>query len=88
MGAGRDAVAQQLVWLPTWHQARLLSTGLGVDPREIAGLWPPESTVPPGEELLGMYRLILERLPREDTQAPLPQGPPYTWSAPDGIWTF
>jgi hypothetical protein len=27
-----DAVAKKLVWLPTWHQARLLAVSLGVKP--------------------------------------------------------
>jgi len=57
-----DAVAQKLVWVPTWHQARLLAAHLGVDAMEIANIWSPKSRVPAGEELLGMYRLILKKL--------------------------
>ena len=57
-----EAVARKLVWLPTWHQARLLCMDLGVGPEKIPGLWPPGLPLPPGDELLGIYRLILEAL--------------------------
>jgi hypothetical protein len=57
-----EEVADKLVWLPTWHQARLLAQQLGVDPEKISGLWRTESVPPPGEELAGLYRMILEAL--------------------------
>ena len=57
-----EEVAEKLVWLPTWHQARLLAQQLDVDPDTISGLWKPESVPPPGEELAGIYRMILEAL--------------------------
>jgi hypothetical protein len=57
-----EAVADRLVWLPTWHQARHLAARLGVDEGRIAGLLSPDSSPSPGDELLGMYRLILEAL--------------------------
>ena len=55
-------VADKLVWLPTWHQARLLAMRLGVDQEKISGLWSPESTPSTGDELLGIHRLIMETL--------------------------
>ena len=57
-----EEVADKLVWLPTWHQARLLAQQLGVDPEKLSGLWKTESVPPPGEELAGIYRMILEAL--------------------------
>jgi hypothetical protein len=57
-----EDVADKLVWLPTWHQARLLAMRLGVDQQKVSGLWSPESTPSPGDELLGIYRLIMEKL--------------------------
>lgn len=58
----QEAVADRLVWLPTWHQARRLSMDLGVDHEKISGLWSPETVASPGAELLGIYRLILDAL--------------------------
>jgi hypothetical protein len=57
-----ENVAEKLVWLPTWHQARLIANGLGVDNSKIAGLWTSESTPAPGEELHAIYGLIIEKL--------------------------
>ena len=57
-----EEIADKLVWLPTWHQARLLCLDLGVLPEKIAGLWSPEEVPSPGEELAGIYRLIIEVL--------------------------
>ncbi len=57
-----EAVADRLLWLPTWHQARQLAALLGVDQERIADLLSPDSPPSPGDELLGIYRLILEAL--------------------------
>ena len=55
-----EEMVDKLVWLPTWHQARLLALRLSVDPQKMTALL--SSGPPPGEELLGLYRLILEAL--------------------------
>ena len=57
-----EALAEKLVWLPTWHQARLIAVRLGVRQDMISGLWSSEVVVSPGDELLGIYRLILKVL--------------------------
>jgi hypothetical protein len=57
-----EAVAEKLVWVPTWHQARLLAVRLGVSEKGIIGLWNHDSASTPGDELDGLYRLILEAL--------------------------
>lgn len=57
-----DAVAERLVWIPTWHQARTLCRDRGV----------PDDTVmrqcggtEPGDDLLRLYGLLLESLAGE-----------------------
>ena len=47
-----EAITKNLIWLPTWHQARLLCHHYGID----ASPQPP--TVSPTEELLILYRRI------------------------------
>ncbi len=57
-----ERVAAQLIWLPTWHQARLLAQRLQVPPQAVAGLWQGSGEPAPGEELLGLYDLLLQAL--------------------------
>ena len=58
----RKVIADKLVWLPTWHQARLLALKRGIGTEKISGIWSPDRLLAPGEELLGIYRLILAML--------------------------
>ena len=57
-----EAIEDKLVWLPTWHQARLLAMRLGVSHEKMSGFWGPDSVPFPGDDLLGMYRLIMGAL--------------------------
>jgi hypothetical protein len=57
-----EAIAEKLIWLPTWHQARFIAENSGIEHHKIAGLLNPESLTAPGDELSGIYRLILEKL--------------------------
>ena len=57
-----EAIAEKLVWLPAWHQARLILENFGIEHHKIAGLLNPESLTTPGGELAAIYRLILEKL--------------------------
>ena len=57
-----DQVAEKLVWLPTWHQARLLALSRGVDPAKVSAIWTADAALSPGQELLFLYRLIAETL--------------------------
>ena len=59
-----ENIVQKLVWLPTWHQARLVSRKLGVDDQSIAAIWQSEQVPAPGEELLQLYRLMIDALKR------------------------
>jgi hypothetical protein len=56
------AVAERLVWLPTWHQARLLCKEMAIDERRVTEIWQTDPLPPVGEELLELYNLLLEAL--------------------------
>jgi len=63
-------IVEKLVWLPTWHQARLLCRKMGIDDDRIAALWRDQSAPAPGEELLRLYQLMIDGLKgRDDTPA-------------------
>ena len=49
-----DELKEKLVWLPTWHQARLLLLRLGAESAGMAGS--------PEEEFLDLYERILDAL--------------------------
>jgi hypothetical protein len=55
-------IAKKLVWLPTYHQARLLCERLGVDQEEVSSLWASSKDIPSGDELLVLYKMILSKL--------------------------
>ena len=57
-----ERVKERLVWLPTWHQARLAAEKLGVDGKALRHIWVGEKTPQPGEELLRLYELLLAAL--------------------------
>ena len=57
-----EAVAEKLVWLPTWHQARLLCTQLNIPDEVIAAIWQDGSVFSTGEELHKIYQLIIGAL--------------------------
>lgn len=57
-----EAVAEKLVWLPTWHQARLLCRKLEIEPASMENKVPPETMTGPAEALAGLYRVLIKRL--------------------------
>ncbi|HQL90901.1 MAG TPA: hypothetical protein PLQ15_09890 [Syntrophales bacterium] len=59
-----ERVRERLVWLPTWHQTRLVAEGLGLGEEALRGIWAGGQTPGPGEELLILYERILETLER------------------------
>lgn len=58
----REAIAEKLVWLPTWHQARLLCNQLNVPDNAVAGLWQGGTSFSTGEELHKIYEVIIDAL--------------------------
>jgi hypothetical protein len=58
-----DQIAEKLVWLPTWHQARLVCRQLGMRDENIENRRQRELTsLSPVEELMQIYGLIIETL--------------------------
>lgn len=57
-----EDIAAQLIWLPTWHQARLLAQRLALPTPALGALWQAKTAVAPGEELLALYELLLQEL--------------------------
>ncbi len=57
-----EAIAEKLVWLPTWHQARLLCQQLGVPDRAVANIWQSQTPPSAGDELRQIYELLIGAL--------------------------
>ena len=57
-----EAIAEKLVWLPTWHQARLLCQQLSVPDQVLANIWQRQPPPSPGEELGEIYKLLIGAL--------------------------
>jgi hypothetical protein len=57
-----EAIAEKLVWLPTWHQARLLCQQLGVSNQVVANIWQSQTPPSAGEDLRQIYKLLLGAL--------------------------
>jgi hypothetical protein len=61
LGSFED-IKQKLVWLPTWHQARLLGEKLEIEEKEFLDLFSGPGVPKPGEELLALYGIIYKKL--------------------------
>jgi hypothetical protein len=57
-----EQIAQKLVWLPTWHQARLVCRQLSITDEVFEKQRQRRPSSQPVEELLGIYGLIVETL--------------------------
>jgi len=57
-----EEISKKLVWLPTYHQARLLCDHLGVDLEEVSAALASAENICAGDELLVLYKMILNRL--------------------------
>ncbi len=57
-----EAIAEKLVWLPTWHQARLLCQQLGVPDQIVATIWQRQTPPTAGEEWVQIYKLLIGTL--------------------------
>jgi len=70
-----DQIAQKLVWLPTWHQARLVSRQLGITDENFENRRQRDLASPsPVEELLQIYGLIIEVLKQGNPNPDKPVG--------------
>ena len=59
---GVPEISRKLVWLPTWHQSRILCRQYSVPDEEVAAIWSSTEPMGPGDELLRIYQLLLDRL--------------------------
>jgi len=57
-----EQIARKLVWLPTWHQARLVCRQLGITDEVLEKQRQRCPISQPVEELIGIYRSIIETL--------------------------
>ena len=57
-----EEISRKLVWLPTYHQACLLCDQVGVDQEEVSALLASADNIRAGEELLVLYKMILNEL--------------------------
>lgn len=57
-----EAIQEKTVWLPTWHQARMLCRRLGIENREIAAIWTSDRPMNPGDELQVIYEKLAAAL--------------------------
>ena len=57
-----EAIVEKLVWLPTWHQARLLCQRLGIADEDLAKDWQKKGGFPPCEDLADVYLAIINGL--------------------------
>jgi hypothetical protein len=57
-----EEISRELVWLPTYHQARLLCDQVGADQEEVSAVLASAENIRAGEELLVLYKMILSKL--------------------------
>jgi hypothetical protein len=57
-----EDMVEKLIWLPTWHQARLICKEMGMADMEVWEALCSAKFATVGSELLVMYDLILNRL--------------------------
>lgn len=57
-----EEISKKLVWLPTYHQARLLCEQVGVAQEEISAVLASAENIRAGNELLLLYKMILNEL--------------------------
>ncbi|MGD8890462.1 MAG: hypothetical protein PVF53_18760 [Desulfobacterales bacterium] len=57
-----EAIAEKLIWLPTWHQARLLCRQLSVPDSAVANIWQSQTPPSAGDELRQIYELLIGAL--------------------------
>jgi hypothetical protein len=65
-----EKMIEKLVWLPTWHQARLLCENLGVPGDTVLNLWQGNDNLSAGDELLVIYQVIMDALSGHNSDVP------------------
>jgi len=62
-----DQIAEKLVWLPTWHQARLVCRQLGIADHIAKKSRKGDDALSPVDELLQIYGKIVDTLKHGDS---------------------
>ncbi len=62
-----EAIQAQLVWLPTWHQIRLVYRRLGIADSAVQKAVFRDTPAEAGEDLLILYQILLDRLQSRNT---------------------
>jgi len=62
-------MVEKLVWLPTWHQARLVCRQLSIADEAIAGRWQSSHDLFPEKDPMHIYGLIVEALQHGEPSA-------------------
>jgi len=57
-----EDIRKRLIWLPTWHQARLLCQQFELADDTVSKLWREGKVMRAGDELLAIYELLLKAL--------------------------
>ena len=57
-----ERMQEKLIWVPTWHQARLLCRGFGISDNAIAELWRGNTIKAPGDETCALYELVINAM--------------------------
>jgi hypothetical protein len=57
-----EAITEKLVWLPTWHQARLLCQRFGIADGDVVKARQIKSGLSPCEDLAHVYLSIIDRM--------------------------
>jgi hypothetical protein len=65
-----EKLVEKLVWLPTWHQARLLCQELGKPVDTVSKLWQGSDNLFPGDELFSIYQVIMNALSGHSSDVP------------------
>ena len=58
----REKMQEKLIWVPTWHQARLLCRNFGIPDNAIAELWQGNTIKEPGDETCALYELLINAM--------------------------
>jgi len=57
-----EKMQEALVWLPTWHQARLICQQMGIKESTMARLLCENTTIKPADETAALYQMLLSAL--------------------------
>lgn len=60
-----DDLREKLIWMPTWHQARLLCRQLGIPDLAVMKSLSSDEAFAAGQDLVALYSLLLNTLKAE-----------------------